>query len=317
MATTEPSITRQSYHMSGSNGRVDVFVAHDEEYQLSDSSAENIAGYFTQSGAGGSCTYVVDRDSHQHCVPESRQAWHAPPNAHTLGWERDGYASWSLRQWMQPAAQWTTCNVAASMAVRALAYNIPIVFINAAQQRAGARGITTHRERSWAFGQSDHNDPGPYFPIATFMGLIARAHGLLAAGIENCQAKIGAKVDGDAGVETIMKLGAYLYKNAATTVPAPAPKPAPQLGALPLVVDGVPGVHTWAAWQRAVGSTPDGIPGPDTWKHIQRRVGVADDGEPGPITWKAVQKRVNVAQDGEPGPITWRAIQTSLNNKKF
>lgn len=313
----EPAITQLAAHMSGANGRVKVLVIHDEEYPLSTSSAENIAGYFTQSNAGGSAHYVIDSDSLQHCVPDSRQAWHAPPNAGTLGWERDGYSSWNLSQWLQPGAQRTTCNVAASVAVRARDLGIPVVWLNAAQQRAGGWGITSHRERSWAYGQSDHTDPGPFFPVPTFMGLVARAHAMLAD-VKACQQKIGAGVDGQAGAETVLKLGAYLYSNAPSVpLPVPPPRPTPQLGVLPLIVDGDPGVQTWGALQRAVGAAVDGIPGPDTWKHVQRRVGVADDGDPGPVTWKAFQRHVGSAEDGIPGPDTWRHAQIALNEHRF
>jgi hypothetical protein len=320
MATTEQTITLMAAHMSGSNGQVDWFVLHDEEYPVRDASAEQIAQIFHNGSVEGSSHYVMDRNSQQHCVPESRQAWHAPPNPHTLGWERDGYASFHLPDWLQPAAQWTTCNVAASMAVRSIAHNMPIRFVTAAQQRAGVRGITTHAERSLAFGQSDHNDPGKWFPIGSFIGLVARARALLDLGIEECQRRLGATVDGDAGVQTIMLLGVYLYKNAPTPLPAPPPAPKPpthHLGDLPLVVDGDPGKETWAALQRATGAGVDGIPGVDTYKHIQRRLGVPDDGVPGKVTWKAWQRHVGVHDDGIPGPDTWKATQTKLNLRQF
>jgi hypothetical protein len=98
----------------------------------------------------------------------------------------------------------------------------------------------------------------------------------------------------------------------------PNPKPVPQvLGRLPLTVDGVPGLQTYAALQRAVGAAVDGEPGMDTWKHVQARVGVAQDGDCGPITVRAIQKHVGAPQDGDLGPVTWRAIQAALNAKKF
>lgn len=99
---------------------------------------------------------------------------------------------------------------------------------------------------------------------------------------------------------------------------APSAKSVPEvLGRLPLDVDGVPGLQTYAALQRAVGAGIDGIPGPDTWRHVQARVGVEQDGEPGPITWRAVQHHVGAPIDGEPGPVTWRAVQTALNDGRF
>jgi peptidoglycan hydrolase-like protein with peptidoglycan-binding domain len=98
----------------------------------------------------------------------------------------------------------------------------------------------------------------------------------------------------------------------------PTPTPVPQiLGHLPLAADGVPGLQTYAALQRAVGASIDGIPGPDTWKHVQARVKVTQDGIPGPRTWDAIQRHVGAAVDGIPGKKTWRAVQVALNAKKF
>lgn len=99
----------------------------------------------------------------------------------------------------------------------------------------------------------------------------------------------------------------------------PSPQPVPQiLGKLPLATDGVPGLQTYAALQRAVGAHVDGIPGSDTWKHVQTHLGVKPvDGIAGSVTWKAIQRHVNASVDGRPGPHTWIAVQVALNAKKF
>lgn len=117
----------------------------------------------------------------------------------------------------------------------------------------------------------------------------------------------------------VIKFSKY-FNTTPTSAPAPTPVPSTtpsQLGRLPLSVDGVPGLQTYAALQRAVGASVDGIPGPDTWKHVQARVGVSQDGVPGPVTWRAIQRHVGVNADGAPGPVTWRGIQIALNNRKF
>jgi hypothetical protein len=50
-------------------------------------------------------------------------------------------------------------------------WSFPLTWIDASDLNASARGVTTHRECSLAFGGT-HHDPGAHFPIDDY---IARA----------------------------------------------------------------------------------------------------------------------------------------------
>jgi len=57
-------------------------------------------------------------------------------------------------------------------------WHVPIAYLTVPLLLEGARGITTHYNKSQAFHQSDHTDPGPGFPMAMFLGLV-RGHARL------------------------------------------------------------------------------------------------------------------------------------------
>jgi hypothetical protein len=48
-------------------------------------------------------------------------------------------------------------------------------WLDADDVRAGRRGITGHAEVSAAYRQSDHWDPGPGFPVESFLDRVRRA----------------------------------------------------------------------------------------------------------------------------------------------
>ncbi len=304
------------------NGTVTRVVIHDEEFPVEVGSALSIAQDFANRRAPnyGSAGYVTDQGDEQHCVPDSKVAYHAPPNQGSVGQERDGYASYNPDQWNHSDAQRTTCNVAARTAELLRRFGLPPVWLTVGQLAAGGRGVTSHNNVSLCWGQSDHHDPGPAFPIGAFMALVTRAYNLLGGDVRVLQRTLGTPDDGDFGRGSVLALGGWLHGNAPAPGPAPAPAPKPPthlLGDLPLSVDGSPGQETWGAVQRAVGAAVDGIPGPATWMRVQQRVGVAQDGVPGLVTWAAVQRHVGATPDGDPGPQTWAAIQTALNARRF
>lgn len=49
-----------------------------------------------------------------------------------------------------------------------LAYDVPVEYVDASALKAGRHGVTTHRQVSLAFGESDHWDPGAW-PRHAFM----------------------------------------------------------------------------------------------------------------------------------------------------
>jgi peptidoglycan hydrolase-like protein with peptidoglycan-binding domain len=231
-AVTEPVHHAGAYH--GSNGTPTLVVLHDEEFPLSDTSAEVIArNVFSKANAGGCAQYVVDSNSEQHPCAEADLSWNAPPNMTTIGIERDGYASWSRKAWRQPKAQMTTCRVAARTAEILGRRHLPVRFNEVADLKAagptGAKGVTTHNNRSKAFGQSDHTDPGPQFPIAEFMALVRRAFAWFRdhESITAFQDSHGLKSDGVVGEKTLNKAATVLYGKGDPAPAKPQPKPVP------------------------------------------------------------------------------------------
>lgn len=233
----EPAVTTPHHHAGayhGSNGTPKLVVLHDEEFPLSDTSAEVIArDVFSKANAGGCAQYVIDANSEQHPCAEADISWNAPPNMSTVGIERDGYATWHLKAWRSPKAQMTTCRVAARTAEILARRHLPVRFNEVADLKRdgayGAKGVTTHNNRSKAFGMSDHSDPGPHFPIAEFMALVRRAYAWFRNHdvIVQFQENHGLKADGVVGERTIAKAARVLYGEGTPAPAKPQPKPVP------------------------------------------------------------------------------------------
>jgi N-acetylmuramoyl-L-alanine amidase CwlA len=137
--------------------------------------AEAVARYFRSPQAGGSAHYVVDPATTVQVVYDSRTAYHAPPNQHSLGIEMcDMPSATSSARWRDTAHQAMLDRVARLTAELCLAYGVPVRYRNARGLRRGEHGITTHHEVSMAFGQSTHWDPGKW-PRRRFMRLV-RSH---------------------------------------------------------------------------------------------------------------------------------------------
>lgn len=263
MPVTTPHVAHTS---AGSNEPVLRIVLHDEEYPVGVHSAEDVAHYFSTAAAGGSSQYVVDGDGVQHPASEATICWHAPPNAHSIGIEHDGYARFTAADWQSAGSQATLRQSIALTAEICHRRGIPAVLLTAADLACNpqAKGITTHAAVSAAFHQSDHHDPGDGFPAQWYVSEVGRA--ILA-------------LEGQ---------GSHPSPH-----PAPTPAHAPQspswyhrvlrtgasgddvkhvqtrVGAKP--VDGKYGPKTAAAVQvvqRAHHLTPDGVVGPDTARAI-------------------------------------------------
>lgn len=172
-AMAEPPITKQAaYGVHPGNLPILDVVIHDEEYPVGDHSAESVAQFFAGPSARGSAHYVEDADSEQHCVPEDHTAAHAPPNHGTVGLEQDGYAHFTVEDWAQPGSQATIRRTAARVADICDRHGVPKAWRTPDELRAGQHGIQSHLNRSLAFGQSDHTDPGPNYPVHWFMSLV-------------------------------------------------------------------------------------------------------------------------------------------------
>lgn len=341
----EPAVTSPRHHggrSHGSNGTPVCLVFHDEEYPLRDTSAEAIARMFASPKSGGCAQYVIDADSEQHPVAELELSWNAPPNTGTIGFERDGYASWSLKEWRAPKAQMTTCRVAARAAEVAARRRIPVTWLEIADlKRLGrmARGCTSHNNRSKAFGLSTHTDPGPHFPIAEFMALVRRAYSWFRDhdAIVAFQQANRLTPDGVVGPATIGKAASILYRDGgAPARPAPKPKPHPskpdQPSWHPEAKRGTLTIWMHGARTRKVqarlGIKVDGYFGQDTRAAViqyQRAHGIKVTGSVDTRTWARMfpAKRKpsrskafpTLAVDGIAGPNTIKALASICGSR--
>jgi hypothetical protein len=151
-----------------------VVVVHDGETDQSSSAAEGMANWFTRSAVQASAHLCVDTDSTVRCVQDWNTAWAAPgANADGLQIELAGRASYSTPLWDDPAGELILHRAAAEIAVWCKSYSIPARWLSDAQLADGVtKGITTHKQVSRVFKQSDHTDPGDHFPGDELLGLV-------------------------------------------------------------------------------------------------------------------------------------------------
>ncbi|MSS45281.1 N-acetylmuramoyl-L-alanine amidase [Cutibacterium sp. WCA-380-WT-3A] len=149
--------------------------------------AASTARYFQSTSRPTSAHYVCDVTATVQCLSEETIGYHAPPNAHSIGIEicADGGSkssfdnpshSYTREQWLSPQV-WPAVERAAILA-RDICHrhHIPVRKLSTAQVKSGMSGICGHDNVSDAFHQSDHDDPGPYFPWDRFMAAITNTH---------------------------------------------------------------------------------------------------------------------------------------------
>jgi len=178
-----------AHHSAGSNSPVNRVVIHATCPDVGFPSASragravSTANYFASPSSGGSAHYVCDISETVQCLSESTIGWHAPPNPHSLGIEicADGGSHASFRvpghaytreQWLSPQV-WPAAEKAAILCRRLCdKYNVPKRKLNASDLKAGKRGVCGHADVTDAWHQSDHDDPGPWFPWDRFMAVV-------------------------------------------------------------------------------------------------------------------------------------------------
>jgi hypothetical protein len=144
---------------------VDNIVMHSAEIGEFWSAAESVASYFhIGPPKPASAHLVVDVDSIVRCVPDEHIAFHAPPNARSIGIEQAGYAKQTRDEWLDDYGQKMLQLVARLIAFEARKWSIPLVWLTPDDLIAGARGLCTHADMTAAFHESDHTDPGPNYP---------------------------------------------------------------------------------------------------------------------------------------------------------
>lgn len=136
--------------------------------------AENVANY--QIGAkNGSYHYLAD-DSGKLLRENTDDwvAWGTGNRGNDVGLHISFVANAALTraQWianmpMLRAAAW-------QVARWCRAYGIPARYVTPDQLRAGIKGISTHDGARLAWGVTDHTDPGPNFPMSTFINMVQK-----------------------------------------------------------------------------------------------------------------------------------------------
>lgn len=171
------------FYTATSGRQIDLVVIHDMEYPERITAAEDCAAYFAHprqangSPNRASAHYCIDADSIVQCVRDQDVAYAAPRVNHNgVHLEHAGYAAQSRQEWLDGyslAMLKLSAQLTADLCRR---YNIPTVHVDRTGLTSGARGITTHRESTEAFGiVGGHTDPGPAFPMDVYIGFVQAA----------------------------------------------------------------------------------------------------------------------------------------------
>lgn len=153
--------------------KVDLVVVHAAEVAPGLQGAEWLLRYCAANDRVASWHYAVDADSVTQSVRENDVAYHAPgANARGIGLELATVGQPTANQWADPyhqkmltLAAWLTAGICAR-------HKIDPFFVDVGGLLELRRGITTHAEVSKAYLRSDHQDPGPAFPVAAFLAKV-------------------------------------------------------------------------------------------------------------------------------------------------
>jgi N-acetyl-anhydromuramyl-L-alanine amidase AmpD len=247
----------------GRSNAIDVLVIHTMESPEKPDTAESVANWFAGSTAPqASAHYCIDDNSVVQCVKDEDVAWHAPGANHNgLGFEHAGRAAQVKHDWSDEYSTSMLERSAQLVAEKAKEHQIPVMWLQPADLRAGKRGITGHVQVSDAFKRSDHRDPGTSFPVEAYLALV-RKH----MGDSFVQPHEHPGKDKAPAQDPMLKQGAEGYQ-------VKRLQRALALGGFdPGTVDGIFGAKTTEAVkaaQKAHGLIADGIAGPLTWHALQ------------------------------------------------
>lgn len=243
----------------------DIVVIHTMEAAEKPGTARAVASWFAGASAPrASAHFCIDAQEVVQCVDLKDVAWHAPGcNRVGIGLEHAGYAKQTAPQWDDEYSRALLERSAFLAAELCRVFRIPVVRLSATDLRAGgARGICGHSDVSKAFAGSDHWDPGPNFPWASYMARVAE---LVRSDTDPAPAPTTPVVPpmpdlhrGDR-TEDVRQAQVLLNHRASTIAP--------------LVEDGAFGAKTEAAvkaFQQVRGIAPTGIVDQTTWKELHR-----------------------------------------------
>lgn len=164
---------------SASPRPISLVVIHTAELLAEVGRAWACARWFAgqlQDEPKASAHFVIDPGEVVESCALDLIAWHAPgANAHSIGIELCGFASWGDAEWSQPNGQAILELAGDLVGELCRRYHLPVRRLTPSEIRAGAHGIAGHYDVNEAHpGKSLHTDPGPGFPWGS---LLVRAAG--------------------------------------------------------------------------------------------------------------------------------------------
>src|SRR3954454_1733449 len=133
-SVTIPFVQARNFTKGRSNA-IDVIVIHTMESPEKPDTAESVAAWFAGATAPqASAHYCIDSNSIVECVRDTDVAWHAPGAKHNgLGLERCGRAAQSPADWTNEYSTKLLELSAELVAQKCTKYDIPAVWLTAAQ----------------------------------------------------------------------------------------------------------------------------------------------------------------------------------------
>ncbi len=152
-----------------------VIVLHTTESPEKTGGARAVANYFHDNLIKTSAHIVVDNLTAIRCVSDNNRAWAAPPlNTRGLHLEMVGSARQNTKNWADPYSTSMLAIAAKICADWSIKFNIPIRRLTVTQLKSGLGGFCGHADVSKAYRQTDHTDPGVYFPWTEFLRMVNR-----------------------------------------------------------------------------------------------------------------------------------------------
>lgn len=167
-----PVIQARDYrHYTKGKRQVIWCCIHDAEYPEVEGGARGVARYFQQPDKPSSAHICVDDKEIIQSVMDNDVAYAAGPKGNTYGVHIEviGYAKQSKEDWLDWYSVAALAFASDATAQYCLKYSLPPVRLTPAQIQAGNKGVCGHVDITNAFGESDHQDPGPNFPWDYFM----------------------------------------------------------------------------------------------------------------------------------------------------
>lgn len=172
MFPLEPNYTPARHFKRFGRTTVDFVVLHTDQIAEIRQNAQDVANAFARTDKEVSAHYIVDADTIVQCVREEDIAWHAAPNARSIGIEHAGFAEQTPEQWADDYSIAMLQRSAALVRRTCERWSIPMVRLSAADLVAGRRGICGHADVNEAWHEGNHTDPGISFPWQFFLGLV-------------------------------------------------------------------------------------------------------------------------------------------------